>query len=125
MIAPPPPQTLKITRGQDLALRFTLDADSLARAGGTIAGWAVTFQIKDKLGGTSKVSKTVGSGVVLTTPTSGVVTVTLARADLLTATVTDSLADGYGYVWDLKRTDAGSAVVLAHGTLTLEGGVTE
>jgi hypothetical protein len=90
----------------------------------SIASWSVTFQVKKKLGGTSVISKTVGSGVALTDTGRGIITVSLAKADTSSLTLTSALADGEGYVWNLKRTDSGSNVVLARGELILEEEVT-
>src|SRR5687768_16887689 len=77
-----------------------------------VTGWAVTFQVRDSLGGTSRITKTTGGGgISLTDAGRGVLTIIIAKAD------TQGLAPG-NYVWDLKRTDTGSNTVLAHGTLT-------
>jgi hypothetical protein len=114
----PPEQLIRIIRGQDLSLRFTMDRPR------SVSGWSVSFTLKKKLAGTTVLSKTVGSGVTLTDAGRGVITVSLAKSDLSSATLTTALADGEGYVWDLKRTDSGSNVVLARGELILEEEVT-
>jgi len=107
-------QTLRMIRAQDLQLRFTMDRPT------AIAGWSVTWKLADALGGTVKVTKTVGSGVTLTDTARGVITVSLAKADTSTLTVTSGLAKGKGYVWELTRTDSGYQTVLARGELILE-----
>lgn len=114
----PPEQLLRIIRSQDLSLRFVMDRPR------SISGWSVTFQIRKRLGGTSVLTKTVGSGIALTDTGRGVLTVSLAKADTSGLTLTSGLASGEGYVWDLKRTDAGANVVLARGELVLEQEVT-
>lgn len=99
-------------RSDDVTLRF----NAVLPTG--ITGWTVYFQVRDNLGGTLRISKsTGGNGVTLADTGKGIIEVTLAEAD------TTSLSVG-NYVWDLKRTDAGSNAVLAHGTLTLRQEVT-
>ena len=88
--------------GEDRSLVFTV-VDGVG-APVNVTGWAVSFVV-------STVTKTVGSGVTLTTPTSGVVTVALAAAD------TNALVGGFFY--KLRRTDAGLNAVLAYGRLTV------
>ena len=88
--------------------------------------WAVdrphpnSFVVKDALGGTAKLSKTVGGGITITDGPRGIVTIALAKGDTSSLTVTTALADGLGYVWEIKRTDSGSNLVLARGQLILE-----
>jgi hypothetical protein len=107
----PAEQTLEFIRSQDLTLvgRFARPRD--------ITGWSITFQVRDALGGTSRIVKTVGSGITLTDPGRGVIEIALAKAD------TQSLAI-QSYVFDIKRTDAGANVVLAYGQLVLRQEVT-
>jgi hypothetical protein len=114
----PPEQLIRIIRAQDLSLRFTMDRPR------SVSGWSVTFAVKKKLGGTQVISRTVGSGVTLTDTGRGVITVSLAKADTSSLTLTTALSDGEGYVWNLKRTDSGSNVVLARGEFILEEEVT-
>lgn len=117
----PAKQTISIVRDQDLSLRFTMDEVT------SIASWAVTFSVKLRSAtgtlGSALVTKTVGSGVTLTDTTNGIITVTLADTDTSSLTLTEALSAGERYVWDLKRTDAGSEVVLARGDLVLEQNV--
>jgi hypothetical protein len=107
----PAEQTLEFIRSQDLVLvgRFAQPRD--------ITGWAITFQVRDSLGGTSRITKTVGGGITITDAGRGVIEIALARAD------TQSLAI-QSYVFDIKRTTAGANVVLAHGQLILRQEVT-
>lgn len=114
----PPEQTLRIIRAQDLTLKARLSPPR------DVTGWSVTFQVRDALGGSSVLSKTVGSGITISDAGQGILSIALAKADTSGLTVSSSLAAGKGYVWDVKRTDAGSNVVLARGQLVLEQEVT-
>ncbi|HXG12261.1 MAG TPA: hypothetical protein VNK04_21075 [Gemmataceae bacterium] len=107
----PAEQTLEFIRAQDLILvgRFAQPR--------SIAGWSITFQVRDSLGGASRIIKTVGSGITLTDAGKGIIEITLTKAD------TQGLAV-QSYVWDIKRTDAGANVVLAMGQLILRHEVT-
>src|SRR5262245_6659823 len=104
-------QTLEFVRSQDLTLvgRFAQPRD--------ITGWSITFQVRDSLGGASRIVKTVGSGITITDAGRGVVEISRAKAD------TQGLAiQSFG--WDIKRTNSGSSVVLAMGQLVLRQEVT-
>lgn len=83
-----------------------------------ITGWSLSWQLKaDVTDVAALLTKTTGgNGIVLTAPTSGVCTVTIADND------TDALAPG-SYVHELKRTDPGSETVLCHGQFVLRRGV--
>ncbi len=107
----PAEQTLKLIRAQDLTIKGKM---SPVR---DITGWSITFQVRDSLGGTSRISKTVGSGVIISDGPRGELDITLAKADTSSLTV-------QSYVWDIKRTDTGNNVVLARGQLILEHEVT-
>jgi hypothetical protein len=107
----PPEQTLRLIRAQDLTLRASLSPPR------EVTGWSITFQVRDSLGGTSRITKTVGSGITLTDAGKGIITISLAKADTATLTI-------QSYVWDVKRTDSGNNVVLARGQLVLEQEVT-
>ena len=107
-------QNIRMIRAQDLQLRFTMDRPT------AITGWAVTWKMVDALGGTAKITKTVGAGVTLTDTGRGIITVALAKADTSTLPVTSGLAKSKGYVWELTRTDSGYQTVLARGELILE-----
>lgn len=82
--------------GEDVTITFTV-------TGVDVTGWAMSFAV-------GTVTKTVGSGVTLTDPTNGVLTVTLAAADTTTLGAGDK-------DFKLRRTDSGSNAVVAHGTL--------
>jgi len=114
----PPEQLIRIIRAQDLALVFTMDRPR------SIAGWAVSFTVAIKLAGAVQFTKTVGSGITLTDTGRGILTVSIAKANTSSLTVTTGLATGEGYVWELCRTDADNRIVLARGELILEREVT-
>jgi hypothetical protein len=107
----PPEQTLRLIRAQDLTLRAALAAPR------DITGWSITFQVRDSLGGTSRMTKTVGSGITVSDAGKGIISIALLKGD------TTGLAI-QSYVWDIKRTNAGANVVLARGELILEQEVT-
>lgn len=110
----PPEQTIRLIRAQDLTLRFFLSPPR------DMTSWTVTFEVEDKLAGSAVITKTVGSGVTLADTGKGILEVSLAKADTSSLTVSSGLATGKGYVWELKRTNSGSNVVLARGQLILE-----
>jgi hypothetical protein len=107
----PSEQTLEFIRSQDLAITAKFAQPR------SISGWSITFQVRDSLGGTSRITKTVGSGITLKDSGRGVIEIALDKAD------TSSLAI-QSYVWDIKRTDLGANVVLAMGQLILRQEVT-
>jgi len=84
-----------------------------------ITSWALSWMLKSQLSdvdGSALLTKTTVSGIALTTPGSGICTITVADTD------TDALTPGRLY-HELKRTDAGSETVLAHGRCVLRRGV--
>lgn len=91
-----------IFSGEDRSIQFTVK-DS-AGAAVDVTGWAISFVA-------GNVTKTVGSGVTLTTPAAGVVTVALGATD------TTALLGGNNY--KLRRTDTGYNTVLAYGSITV------
>jgi hypothetical protein len=107
----PPEQTIRLIRAQDITIVCTMEKPR------SISGWAITFQVRDSLGGTSRITKTVGSGITITDAGKGVISISLAKGDTSGLTV-------QSYVWDIKRTDSGSNVVLARGELILEETIT-
>jgi len=111
-----PESSIRIVRGTDISLRFTMMNVT------AITGWAVTWTLK-KLSqgslGSALISKTVGSGVALTDTTNGIITVTIEDSDTDSLVLNSDLDNEESYLWDLKRTDAGSETVLARGDLVL------
>lgn len=104
--------------GTDFAYVFTVKNEA-ETAAIDITGWALSFAIKKHVGQAdvdALLTKTTVSGIALTTPASGVCTVTIADTD------TDGLAPGMK-VWELKRTNDGYETVLAYGTVELRRGV--
>jgi hypothetical protein len=84
-----------------------------------ITGWSVSWMMKRDLDDAdvdAVLVKTTSAGITLTTPTSGILNITIADTD------TDGLAAGT-YYHEVKRTDAGNETVLATGTCVLQQGV--
>ena len=80
-----------------------------------VTGWAVSFMLKRKRTDTDAnalITKTTADDVALTTPGSGVITVSIADDD-----TSDLRADTYWY--EIKRTDAGFETVLTYGSVEL------
>ncbi len=102
-----PEQTIRMVRAQDLTLIFTMAPPQ------DITGWAITFQVRDSLGGTIRITKTVGGGITITDAARGVIQIALSKGNTNTLTIQD-------YVWELRRKDAGNEVSLARGELILE-----
>jgi hypothetical protein len=104
--------------GEDKILTFTVrQSDEVTPQ--DITGWAISWMLKrdaSDVDASAIITKEVGTGVVLTTPASGVCTVTLEDTD--TATLPSRL-----YYHELKRTDDGFETVLAYGTCHLGRGV--
>lgn len=92
--------------------------DSVFQSNGTtpqdITGWSVTFKMHHYGDPSSAlVTKTVGSGIVLTTPTSGIMQITLDAVD------TVSIHPGL-YEYYVERTDSSSNAVVTRGCITLQ-----
>lgn len=99
--------------GEDKSLTITV-------TGTNITGWSLSWMLKQKPTDTdanAKVTKTTGAGgIVLTTPLSGICTVSVADTD------TDGLrANTYWH--ELKRTDAGLETILTYGACELRQSV--
>lgn len=113
-----PDQLIRLVRGQDVSLRFTMDATQ------SVSGWTVSFTAKLKSSLATVISKTTSSGITLTDTTRGIITVALAASNTSSLELTELLSEGDAYLWDLKRTDSGSETVLARGELELVRNVT-
>lgn len=99
--------------GEDKALVFTIyQADGETPQ--DITGWALIFVFRKapSTADPALISKTTSAGIALTTPLSGVCTVTIEDTD------TEDLAEGK-YYYSLKRTDAGSETILTFGSVQL------
>lgn len=105
-------QNITMARGQDKTIKASMAKPR------DITGWAITFQVKDSLGGTSRFTKTVGSGITVLNAMRGVISIAISAANTSALSVRS-------FVWDLRRTDAGSNTELARGELRLVEGVTE
>jgi hypothetical protein len=84
-----------------------------------ITGWSVSWMLKRSLEDPDAdlvLQKTTSAGITLTTPTSGILSITIADTD------TDGLEPGK-YYHEVKRTDAGQETVLSQGTCVLKRGV--
>jgi hypothetical protein len=101
--------------GEDKTLTITVyQADGATPQ--NITGWALSYRWKRKASDpdtAAVLTKTTASGIALTTPATGICTVTIDDTD------TDNLAP-QTYVHELKRTDAGSETVLTTGTVLLQ-----
>jgi hypothetical protein len=102
-------------RGEDKSIVF--DIVNAVGDPQDITGWTVSFRVASSKFGAAIIQKTVGSGITLTDPTAGRLTVVLASADTVAFTNDGSDAD-YSYV--LRRTNAGSRTELAYGALVIQ-----
>lgn len=105
--------------GEDKTIVDTIyQADGVALQ--NVTGWAISFLVKKTATDTdaaAKVTKTTGGfGIALTTPASGVITITIVDTD------TAALPAGE-YRYEIKRTDDGSETVLTFGTCYLRQAV--
>ena len=105
--------------GEDKTLPITI-----YQANGTtaqnITGWNLSWLVKRKrldLDVAAVVTKVTPTGITLTTPLSGLCTVTVTDEDIATLSA-DTL-----YYHELKRTDVGSETVLTFGTFRLRQAV--
>lgn len=110
-VASPPDKDLIIDRDQDYTHVITLPAGSYLPA----TSWSLSYTITHPTTGTALLTKTVGSGIAITTAGSSTVdavfTVTIADTDTTGATT------GIKYTWLLHRSDAGSEVNIDGGTV--------
>lgn len=95
--------------------------DTIYQSDGTtpqnVTGWAISFLLKRSAADVApKVTKTTADGIALTTPGSGLITITIADTD------TASLKAGT-YLYEIKRTDDGFETVLTHGSCLLRTAV--
>lgn len=103
---------IELFRGEAKSLVFTV-YDS-AGAAQDVTGWTVYFRVRKTFADGAVITKyTSGNGVTLTTPTSGIITVTLDEDDTTQTVGT--------YRCTLARTDEGSETVLADGTFKIKG----
>lgn len=88
------PSVMVAERAQDLTCTVTLSPAE------SVVGWTVDAVLRSYQGGPALVTKTTGSGVVVTNSATGVFTITFSAADL-------TQPPG-GYVWEFRRTNAGA-----------------
>lgn len=102
--------------GEDKTLPFTIYTTPAHTATQNITGWALSWLLKRKESDADAAAvltkTTAGGGIALTTPASGLATVTIEDID------TDALQPGT-YHHELKRTDAGSETILSFGRIVL------
>ena len=100
----------QIHKGDSRDLVFTITRNGSAV---NLTGM-VTDDLEFELRGSATVSKTIGSGIALTTPASGICTVTLSASD------TASLTPGaHGYA--LRLDESGFMTTVAYGTIYILG----
>jgi len=109
LTASPPGHDLVWDRGQDLAHIITLPMGTYLPA----TSWSLEFSVTHPVTGSALFTKTVGSGVTITTAGSTTVDAvfTIAVAD----TDTDAALTTLSYNWKFKRTDNGSEVNIDGG----------
>lgn len=101
--------------GEDKSLVFTV-YQSDGTTAQNITGWTLSYMWKLRptdADASAVLTKTTTAGIVLTTPVSGICTVTIDDTD------TDSLTP-QTYYHELKRTNSGSETVLTTGTVLLQ-----
>ena len=103
---------ISIYTGEDATITVTIYSDAAQTTPQNITGWSIQFVVHGQGFATAIITKTVGNGITLTTPASGVLTITLAAAD------TASLIPGQ-YTFSIARTDTGAAANLTEGNLNL------
>ena len=105
--------------GEDKELVITCYTSQAYTTAQDITGWSLSYMLKRHkrdADADALVTKTTGGGIALTTPASGVCTVSIADTD------TDGL-DEDSYHHELKRTGAGTEAVLMYGGVYLRRGV--
>lgn len=105
-------------KGEDKQLVYTI-YQSDGTTAQDVTGWSLSWRLKRRktdADAATLLTKTTSSGIALTTPASGIVTVSIADTD------TDGISAGIAY-HELKRTDAGAETVLTFGSAYLRDGV--
>jgi hypothetical protein len=99
--------------GEHKTLRFQVTDNSTPPVPLDITGWVVDWKVSLTNSGDRLFTKSVGSGIALTTPLQGILDVSINAADTLT------LVPGT-YFYALRRTTAGSESELAYGSMVLK-----
>lgn len=115
--------TLYCDLGMDVSYSTTVYTSTALTTCADITGWTLSFLVKraaTDADAAAVVTKTTTSGITITgshhtNPNSNTQRATIAIADV----DTDALAAGT-YVWELKRTNAGSESRIAYGVLVFE-----
>jgi len=102
-------EKIEIIRGEDILIEVTV-------TGQIITGWALIFAVAPKYQDTAVITKSIGSGITITDGAHGIFQVALSDDD------TKDLRTG-GYVWDVKRNDAGQEAVLSRGEFVIKPNV--
>lgn len=111
--------------GEDKDLVFTIytsDARTARTAAQDITGWTLSWMVKANRfdpDSAALIEKTTSDDIALTTPASGVCTVTVRDTDV------NTLTGEVRYYHELKRTTSGAETVLAYGKFTLSQAVHE
>ena len=98
-------------KGEDVTITVTMSPAT------NITSWTFVFTAKDKLGGTQALQKTNAS-FTIADALNGVFRFTLSATD------TGTTLSVRTYVYDIQRTNSGSATVLVTGNLKVLGEVT-
>lgn len=103
---------LTLIRGDTFIHRITVkNSDETVK---DITGATVRYTLREQwYGGTQILQKTVGSGIQLTTPVSGVLDVTIPDTE------TDDLLPGIRYVYDCEVTVSGQRQTVQTGEVTV------
>ena len=110
-------QLIEFFSGNDVLLNYTV-VDEAGVAKDLTGATAVIFVIAKVQGDPPLVSKSLGSGVVVTTPLQGKFTVTLVPAD---TEALKGLPKGKPYYHEARVTDAaGKKVTVTYGDLNLQ-----
>jgi len=104
-------QNFEFIKGQDKSLTVAVVDD--AGAAVNIAGAAIAWVLATDLGGTTLVSKSVGSGITITNGPGGIFTVSLAEAD------TDALDNGWYYHEAQVEDTSGNKTYVTTGWINL------
>ena len=109
---------LIIFRGNTVSLSVTVTASGSVY---NLTGCSLTFTAKIKYTDTSAVfQKTIGNGITVTTPTSGLVTIVISPSDTLSLSNAKQML-----VYDLEAVDgSGNVYTLASGNLIVYPKVT-
>lgn len=107
--------TLVVYIGEDFTIPETIYSDAAKTIPQDITDWTDVVFVVHAIGSTvALITKTVGAGIVLTTPLEGLMTATVVAADTL-----NMAANQYAFYF--ARTATGTATPLTVGTFILLG----